>query len=87
MNMTDYETRVFLLVQGRTTSHIACPTRLSTRAMPARSGLAPRADRGTCTACGGNDANVPCAYPGEGQPGCLRDLRLSEDGGLNAFQD
>lgn len=40
--------------------------------------FAPRADRGTCTVCGGNDADVPCAYPSAGQPGCLRDARLKE---------
>lgn len=39
--------------------------------------FAPRPDRGTCGYCGGNDGNVPCAYPGEGKPGCLRDARLA----------
>lgn len=29
-----------------------------------------------CVACGGNDRDAPCAYPGEGKPGCLRDARL-----------
>lgn len=30
----------------------------------------------TCNACGGNDYNVPCAYPSEGMKGCLRDKRI-----------
>jgi hypothetical protein len=29
-----------------------------------------------CPACAGNDADLPCAFPGEGRTGCLRDLRL-----------
>lgn len=29
-----------------------------------------------CPACGGNDGNMPCAYPEGGQPGCPRDVRL-----------
>lgn len=31
-----------------------------------------------CPACGGNDGDMPCAYPGEHeqQPGCLRAARL-----------
>lgn len=29
-----------------------------------------------CPTCGGNDLEMPCAYPGEGKPGCLRDVRL-----------
>lgn len=36
------------------------------------------AERATCAACGGNDREAPCAYPGEGKPGCLRDARLAE---------
>jgi hypothetical protein len=31
----------------------------------------------TCPACGGNDRDMPCAYPSEGRPGCLRDARLT----------
>lgn len=31
-----------------------------------------------CPYCGGNDKDMPCAYPSEGKPGCLRDVRLSE---------
>lgn len=30
-----------------------------------------------CPACGGNDRDRPCAYPSEGQKGCLRDIRLA----------
>jgi hypothetical protein len=30
-----------------------------------------------CKSCGGNDGDMPCAYPGEGKPGCLRDTRLA----------
>lgn len=30
-----------------------------------------------CPVCGGNDANVPCAYPGDNPPGCLRAWRLA----------
>lgn len=30
-----------------------------------------------CKSCGGNDGSRPCAYPGEGKHGCLRDLRRS----------
>ena len=29
-----------------------------------------------CPTCNGNDGNMPCAYPSEGQSGCLRDARL-----------
>jgi hypothetical protein len=32
-----------------------------------------------CPVCGGNDLNAPCAYPGKGAPGCLRDKRLEKD--------
>jgi hypothetical protein len=32
----------------------------------------------TCPSCGGNDREAPCAYPSEGKPGCLRDVRLAE---------
>jgi hypothetical protein len=32
---------------------------------------------GRCPMCYGNDADMPCAYPGEEQPGCLRDIRLA----------
>lgn len=31
-----------------------------------------------CPYCGGNDQDTPCAYPSEGKPGCLRDIRLAE---------
>ena len=30
----------------------------------------------SCPTCGGNDAHLPCAFPGEKQFGCLRDIRL-----------
>lgn len=30
----------------------------------------------SCKACNGNDGDMPCAYPSEGQEGCLRDQRL-----------
>ena len=30
-----------------------------------------------CPSCGGNDMGASCAYPSEGQPGCLRDKRLA----------
>ncbi len=39
-----------------------------------------------CLSCGGNDANVPCAYPSEGMNGCLRDKRLRQEFG-DAFTD
>lgn len=29
-----------------------------------------------CPSCGGNDANHPCAYPGDNKRGCMRDERL-----------
>lgn len=29
-----------------------------------------------CAVCGGNDRDVPCAYPGSSKPGCPRDKRL-----------
>jgi hypothetical protein len=32
-----------------------------------------------CESCVGNDADMPCAYPGEDKPGCLRDARLRVD--------
>ena len=38
---------------------------------------ATRTDRGECPYCHGNDRDVPCAYPSEGKPGCLRDARLA----------
>lgn len=31
-----------------------------------------------CPACNGNDREAPCAYPSEGQRGCLRDARLQQ---------
>jgi len=30
----------------------------------------------TCQNCKGNDAGMPCAFPGDGKPGCLRDARM-----------
>jgi len=33
----------------------------------------------SCPVCNGNDRDLPCAYPSEGQAGCLRDRRLKED--------
>lgn len=30
-----------------------------------------------CQSCNGNDRDMPCAYPSEGKPGCLRDQRLA----------
>lgn len=33
-------------------------------------------EAGKCTYCGGNDRDMPCAYPSEKKPGCLRDTRL-----------
>jgi len=41
--------------------------------------FAPRPDRGSCSYCHGNDRNMPCAYPSEGKPGCLRDARLAAE--------
>lgn len=35
-------------------------------------------DQSRCPACQGNDGNMPCAYPSEGKPGCLRDKRLGQ---------
>ncbi|WP_321814615.1 MULTISPECIES: hypothetical protein [unclassified Paraburkholderia] len=32
-----------------------------------------------CPACGGNDADMPCAFPRGGQPGCPRDARLGRN--------
>lgn len=32
--------------------------------------------KGQCQYCGGNDKDVPCAYPGTLRPKCLRDYRL-----------
>lgn len=32
-----------------------------------------------CPSCGGNDGDTPCAYPSEGKPGCLRDIRLQKE--------
>jgi hypothetical protein len=26
----------------------------------------------TCSYCGGNDADTPCAFPSENRPGCLQ---------------
>ena len=30
-----------------------------------------------CSYCGGNDSDMPCAYPGDKVSGCLRDRRLA----------
>lgn len=38
-----------------------------------------RANRGDCSYCGGNDRDVPCLWPSEGKPGCLRDARLARE--------
>lgn len=35
-------------------------------------------DRGICPWCRGNDRDMPCLYPSEGKPGCLRDARLKK---------
>jgi len=32
---------------------------------------------GICSFCRGDDQQMPCAYPSEGKPGCLRDARLA----------
>jgi hypothetical protein len=32
-----------------------------------------------CKYCYGNDQDMPCAYPGELKPGCLRDSRLKAE--------
>jgi len=32
-----------------------------------------------CSYCRGNDRDMPCAYPSEGKPGCLRDIRLRRE--------
>lgn len=34
-------------------------------------------ERAKCPACGGNDRDMPCAFPRGGQPGFHRDVRLS----------
>lgn len=31
-----------------------------------------------CSVCGGNDKDMPCAFPGGKQPGCLRDARMQK---------
>jgi hypothetical protein len=31
-----------------------------------------------CSYCGGNDRDMPCAYPSEKKEGCLRDARLQQ---------
>jgi hypothetical protein len=36
-----------------------------------------------CRACNGNDADMPCAYPGESAAGCLRDQRLAVSGAVD----
>lgn len=33
-------------------------------------------EKKTCPVCGGDDERQPCAYPGDGKAGCLRDERL-----------
>ena len=38
-----------------------------------------------CPACNGNDRDMPCAYPGEGKPGCLRDARLAAPDDVEAL--
>ena len=36
----------------------------------------PTAQPARCTICNGDDMQAPCAYPGEGIFGCVRDKRL-----------
>jgi hypothetical protein len=38
-----------------------------------------RDNAAVCVMCNGNDAGMPCAYPGEKKQGCLRDARLTRD--------
>lgn len=40
-----------------------------------------------CSYCRGNDKDMPCAYPGEGKPGCLRDARLSNQCGVKGCKN
>ncbi|HDR8989780.1 TPA: hypothetical protein QDA93_002387 [Burkholderia vietnamiensis] len=48
---------------------------------------------GSCPVCHGNDADAPCAYPGERKHGCIRDERIAraasanETGAEGAFID
>lgn len=42
-----------------------------------QSALAEQPALATCKSCNGNDGDAPCAYPGEGKHGCLRDARLA----------
>lgn len=39
-----------------------------------------------CAYCHGNDRDMPCAYPSEGKPGCLRDQRLKARFGPGALK-
>lgn len=48
---------------------------------PGNPGPAGTTGGATCTRCGGNDAEAPCAYPGEKRQGCLRDKRLASTTG------
>lgn len=34
-----------------------------------------------CPACNGNDGEMPCSYPSEGMPGCLRDEKPDPSNG------
>ena len=34
-------------------------------------------NNGVCLFCGGNDSDMPCAYPSGGKSGCIRDARLA----------
>ena len=40
-------------------------------------GGASASNAGLCAACGGNDGDMPCAYPSEKRHGCLRDRRVA----------
>lgn len=44
---------------------------------------APHPSEVLCEACLGNDADMPCAYPGERVPGCVRDKRRTTPCSIN----
>jgi len=47
-----------------------------------------------CITCNGNGSDTPCAYPGEGKPGCrlaksdfYKTMRAGKDAGIEIFSE
>lgn len=51
--------------------------RRSDAAEPQQTQVAAKPKTQSCETCGGNDFDMPCAYPSENKQGCLRQKRLN----------